>query len=457
MFGFLKPGRCDRQYRQVYAAYCSHQRQRYGALASIFTSYEAVFMYLLSIDDGLCAAPAKSTPTCCRFRNDWANHWGIDREVADVCSAVALVLARVKLEDDCRDAFGFVARPLAFFFHKPFREASRFLEKVRPGFNEELASYIEKHLQMEKEGFVATSIDGLKKYAAPTAAAFELVFETLAVTCAKRQPKHVDVELFRRVGSLVGSAILISDCMFDFHRDQQSGAFSPLPSRRYLSVAKSAALACVSEAGWLLSDRFESERFESERFEDERYKNDRPMGFASCRVLRNAFHVVNRFRFDKAAEERTESLGFQTKRMIRFASFNRSGVCDCGGDCCGELCCSGCDGCCEIGMCCDADQGNASCCSPTPCDICCIEPRRSAKKSSGLQAKKTSGDISDDSANSLVGRKASVTSSLRPFGVVKLDGEEMAAKLMSGHADVGEEVVIVGRGAFGFLVEPVRK
>jgi membrane protein implicated in regulation of membrane protease activity len=74
-----------------------------------------------------------------------------------------------------------------------------------------------------------------------------------------------------------------------------------------------------------------------------------------------------------------------------------------------------------------------------------------------LQAKKTSGDISDDSANSLVGRKASVTSSLRPFGVVKLDGEEMAAKLMSGHADVGEEVVIVGRGAFGFLVEPVRK
>ncbi len=41
MFGFLAPARQHREYRQVYAAYCSHQRQHYGSLASIFTSYEA--------------------------------------------------------------------------------------------------------------------------------------------------------------------------------------------------------------------------------------------------------------------------------------------------------------------------------------------------------------------------------------------------------------------------------
>ena len=82
MFGFLRPG-CDasrgRRYRQVYAACCAHQRGNYGALATLFNSYEAIFLYHLAIESGVCGAPDASTPTCCRFRSDVGNRWNVDQ------------------------------------------------------------------------------------------------------------------------------------------------------------------------------------------------------------------------------------------------------------------------------------------------------------------------------------------------------------------------------------------
>ena len=78
MFGFLSPGCRDVRYRQVYAAYCAYQRHEYGVLSSPFTSYEAIFLYLVAVEMGAAEPTSSCTPTCCRFRSDSTNRWNLD-------------------------------------------------------------------------------------------------------------------------------------------------------------------------------------------------------------------------------------------------------------------------------------------------------------------------------------------------------------------------------------------
>ncbi len=66
------------------------------------------------------------------------------------------------------------------------------------------------------------------------------------------------------------------------------------------------------------------------------------------------------------------------------------------------------------------------------------------------------GGIAPDAevvTDSLIGRTALVTTPLRPFGQVLIDGRHYEARLDFGFADVGASVVVVRRAEFGLAVE----
>lgn len=58
-------------------------------------------------------------------------------------------------------------------------------------------------------------------------------------------------------------------------------------------------------------------------------------------------------------------------------------------------------------------------------------------------------------AQTLIGKEATVVSSCRPGGQIRIAGEIWAARCSTG-ADTGETVTVVGRDGLTLLVEPAR-
>ena len=431
MFGFFAPPRRRPRYRQVYAACCSHQRQLYGTAASVFHSYEAIFLYLLALEAGACEAPAPQTPTCCRLRNDWANHWNLDRELADFCAAFAMLLARTKLEDDKRDSRGFAASLANRILRKAFAKTKDYFEARCSDLLQNVSQCIEQHVALESDRFVSRNPDELLRYAEPTANAFGHVFEAFGMLCKVRQ-SQIDVAKFRQIGCGVGATILVSDCMFDFEKDRKRGEFTPLCSRSDQAMAKSLAISLAADLGWSVAEIGNAERS------------------LACDVVTRGFKRIERFQIETPAEHRAKPFAIWPRRPTLVT--NRAGDCDCGCDCCCEGCTACGSGDCDIG-CCDGDGENDFSCLRPSCDLICP-----CDDGSLCQRKKRNAvdePFSVDVIDPLIGREATVASPMKPTGFICVedDDKQIPAQLESGYAQQGDRVVILRKGSFGYIVK----
>ena len=423
MFGFLRPGCLSQQnhrtYRQVYAAYCSFQRQRYGTVASLFTSYEAVSLYILGISTGAYGPICDSAPTCCRLRNDWDNKWKIDTEAAEFCSAFAMLLAAVKLEDDIRDTSwnlhpkSVAARSVSRLMRKPFADAKQYLNSVRSGMVEEIYQHIATHHDLEQSNESA----GLESYADPTAKAFAIVYDEFSQLLKRKTGKHTDLA---PIGFHVGRGIIFSDCLFDLSSDRKRGEFNPIRTATDKQTARQLALASLSAAGWQCLERSPQTLLPS--------------------VFQNAFQRVAAF----------DQLLPRRKRL----AFNRAGECDCGG----------CDCCCDAGggdagcdMCMGGADGDSNCF--TDCFSSCIGgsvngcPYDLCDCSNNKKTDKQPNEVVDLSRTTLVRRETAITvGPLNPSGVVMFNGKEHPAKSNGEFIEADREVTIVDSSPFGFVV-----
>lgn len=436
MFGFLRPGclapQTRTKYRQVYAAYCSFQRQRYGAVASAFTSFEAVSLYHLAIETGACETVNCSTPTCCRFRNDWNNHWQIDTEIAEFCAAFAMLLASVKLEDDILDtasplaAKSIAAKGISRLLRRSFVSAKRRMDKFRPGLVQNVQDLVANHHTLE----TSKNFDDFDQYAKPTADAFAVVYDAFADLLQQRTGRRINA---REIGFHIGRSILLADCLFDLQSDRKRGEFNPIRNKADGRQVRQLALASLSTAGWLSSELSSAE------------------DTLLPAIFKNTFRRVARLDDSNRA---TRS---------RFSALSRRGECDCdcgGGDCCCD--CGGGGGDVPGEICCNADGDNESCtnricCSGWSCDALCCEPSDRKKKSPrNLSAKKANPiEIPDpiQVPDTLVGKSATTVGPLNPSGVVSLEGVEHPAKSEGEFIESGVQVEIVKSTSFGLIVQ----
>ncbi len=448
MFGFLRPPCHTKSYRQIYAAICSHQRQQYGVVASVLISYEAVFLYQLAVDAGVVDPPAVDTPTCCRLRNDWANHWQLDRELADFCVAFAVVLAKTKIEDDVRDT-GYLHSHLAnYILKKSFRKSAQYFDRFQPELLSRLANLIEQHLRLEQTGWTGAVSD----YSRPTGEAFGLVFERFGKLCEQRSQVAI-AEEFRTIGLNIGRGILISDCLLDARKDQKSGAFNPIKTRSDAELAKPSSLTQFADAGWLC----------------DKVSIREPSG--SCQILRHAFDRIARF--DPAIPE----VRPHVRAIRRFAQL-RFGDCDCLGECC-------CEGCCQIGQggceACGAAGGqageaaggcsngcNGPACGPQNnpcqscfCDVClcpfdscvdCGESRKARRQQQANRDFKKNANGMPAGRDPLIGAEGVASVRLNPSGYVLINGQSHPAKSDGEWIDQHDPVIVVGSSNFGLVV-----
>ena len=461
MFGYLKlssASKCNskKRYRQVYAALCSWQRQKFGVRASILISYEAVFLYQLAVDAGLIDSPAENTPTCCKLRNDWPNHWQVNPKAAEFASAFAILLARIKIEDDIRDSGRWLARGGNWFWSKAFRQANQYFDNMDSRLIPEVNRLVDEHLALEQQRFSGSPED----YAAPTADAFGLIFKCFAGLILRERADKMrtfrgancdniaeKTDLFHRIGQSIGAGILLSDCVFDFQRDRRRGEFNPIQNPRQLLAYRQASLKAFSQAGW------DCEQLTADQAS--------PISeqVIATQILRFGFTRIDRF--NPAQETKRVENKFSAPRRLHQWSTLRSGFCDCD---CGGCDCGGCDGC-DGGGCCDggvpdggAVDGSSFMCMP---NICCCDPcapcdaflcdQKEPKKQPSIDSLKPESVMDADIEN-LTGV---ADCPLNPTGYVLVDGERYPAKTSGQFCDTGQQVRVLSKSSFGFVVEPI--
>jgi Family of unknown function (DUF5685)/NfeD-like C-terminal, partner-binding len=416
MFGFLRPGCYSRHYRQIYATYCAYQRQHYGVAASLFTSYEAVFMYLVAVEAGACAWPAATTPSCCRFRSDPTNRWGIDQELAGFASAVAMLLADAKLEDDIRDSRSLMARGLRAYLRRPIERALGELDRLQEGFCDGVREQVRRHLGFENARATTTLAD----YAVPTGRAFEMIFQLLQKLCSRRLHREISLQT---LGKAIGESILICDCVNDFRRDHLTGQFTPLRNIDQLKDAWRLGLKRLATAGWNCCDLFGEDR-------------------QTVRILGSVFR-----RFARRSMVESKS------RVWYRSAESRRGECDC-------LCdgCSGCDDCFSSADCCDG--------CVTACDVFnCIVNGSDGRYCQGCGGwGRTSADRRDKSKASqpppaddasitrLIGQQGQTLGDVDSIGIVELDGQIWPARTVHQSIAANRPIVVVGGNPFGLSV-----
>lgn len=442
MFGYLKLPRripCDakKRYRQVYASLCSWQRQTFGVRASILISYESVFLYQLAVDAGLINCPAENTPTCCRLRNDWSNAWRVNPDAAEFATAFAILLARVKIEDDVRDSGKWLARGGNWFWSKAFRQANQFFDGFDASLVPEIERLVDEHIALEQQPFVGSP----ENYAAPTANAFGLIFRSFADRLPGRSAEQVD--LFCKIGYAIGAGIVLSDCVFDFQNDQRRGEFNPIKNLNQLPAYQQAALQAFSQAGWDCEALAMENRLPVSS-PILKYSFDRIAGFSPTQVEKPAGKL-------------------RPDRRLRRWSTMRAGECDACCPC--EACCEcggGCDSCdcgggggeaCDLG--CGGDDNSAGCAGNfCCCDVCDCDSKK--RKNSALDKPfNTIASLKPDSVldADVVDLIGITDGPLNPSGYIVIEGERYPAKTNGEFIEQGKNVLVLSRSTFGFVVE----
>lgn len=450
MFGFLRAPFRQKQYRQIYAAICSYQRQKYGMLGSVLISYEAVFLYQLAVDAEVTSPPGATTPTCCRLRNDWANRWGVNRRLADFCVAFAVLLAKTKIEDDIRDSKSWLPRIAKWLLQKSFDHSSEYLGEILPELDSRMATLIQKHLALESSQFQGDP----EIYASPTGEAFGLIFGLFGELCEEIAPGKQLKRAFYEIGFEVGKGILISDCLLDLPKDQKRKEFNPIRNRSDFDSFQDAAMAAWSEAGWLAAGMTERS---SSRF--------------SLRVLKAAFERVDQICMHASDAEN------QRKPRLAKAWSLRYGFCDCPCDClcdgCGDCGCGNCGGDCGCGDAGGAGPDSSSCCGPSnpgdaPCAPCChsgtslcdvgcclVEGMIGQNSAQGSGQKSGSVEGAETKASKHwpeAGARGVAVTPLRPTGVIEMNGKRYPAKSEGDLIPNGTPIVIIRDDSFGFVV-----
>jgi hypothetical protein len=424
MFGFLKPACLGkdlfRQYRQVYAAFCAHHRQRYGVIPSAMISYEAVFLYLLAIETGACSSPASNTPTCCRLRSDPTNRWNLDRQLANFCSDFGMLLVGVKVDDDVRDSNSIGSRVASFLLERKSELARKRINEVCPGVIEQVDGLIAEHVRIEN----GTEVIGIEAYSRPTARSFGLIFAAFGEMCKQKSGRSV---AWFELGEEVGRSVLVSDCCFDWERDRRRGEFNPIRNAAEKTHATSYALRSLSHLGWRC--------LEVER--------ECKSGVLAS-VTMSAFNRVSELRF---SSEKVPT----AKLSLRSRLASRAGFCDCPCDC-GGCDCGGCDGC----DCGGADCGEGTDAGCLPCVDCCFCFGSDCGCPSSERRQKISRDDADIEIAEPKQMGIGITiGPLNPTGVVRIEDRDFPAKSQGGFVDDGVRVQVIGQEAFGVLVTPV--
>ena len=405
MFGFLRPETSEFDYRRIYAGCCSFQHRKYGLETLPFLSYEAVFLYVLAVDAGICARPAADTALCCRLRRSGTRIYQVDDRIAEFCAAFGLLLTSIKLDDDIRDGSSVLARFARWRLRRRLERAGAYFSQFDPGFQSRVQGFIDGHLALERSGRRWP----LDTYAEPTASAFAYLFGLYARHLGNGA---VEEDTAREVGAELGRAIILFDCAVDWHRDRRRGEFNPLTGASAVRKALHSCCCSLSAIGWRCANEFGGDSL-------------------SAAVVRAVFDRVARRNRD---HRRTQSR--VSKSRPRWA---RAGDCDCACDA------GGCDGC--------------DCCSPAGCavDACvdCWWP--CADRSSRRAEEHESSTEPESPATSTVqvGTRARTIAPLNPSGVVEIDGQQLPARTTWGWIDSDQLVEVIESTGFGVVVKPV--
>lgn len=419
MFGFLRGGRDNTVYRQVYAGCCRFQHARFGVCTLPLLSYEAVFLYLLAIDAQRCLRPSDQQATCCRLRRSSDRLHQVDPRFAEFASAFGLLLASIKLEDDIRDDRSLLARMALWKLRKPIDWALTYFAGFDAGFRLRISQHIEQHLDLERGGASLT----MEQYAQPTADAFGYVVG-LYQQLLGGPPRDGRLS---ELGSAIGRAIICFDCATDWRLDRRRGRFNPLPDQAAVDQAFLDSQRELSRLAWHCCQDFGPQA-------------------VSASVAGASFRRVEQRA--RRASVATESTGNKNTRRSR-KGIARKGDCDCDCDpsCCHLPSCSDLP-CCEFD--CPIlrrDTPGSFCPDICPCDCCCDCDSRQKKgeQQAAPQAVQRASRVG------LVGRSVGP---LNPTGVVEIHGMRCSAKTDIGWIDDDTVVEVIREEAFGVVVRP---
>ncbi len=248
MFGFLNPRPHTPDYRRAYARVCQHQRANFGVRSLPFHSYEAVFLYQLALDLGAFPAAAMPHVRCCRLAKPANLHRAADAAVGQFCGGVGVLLASIKLDDDVRDAKGFITRlsrrAVAWALRRKIHAARAMFADLDPRFAANVRQLIADHHRLEQLGEPIS----VEEYTEPTANAFGYVFSRMA----KLNGLGAHENLLMAVGRHVGAALIAFDCAVDWRRDRRRGEFNPLPDEDAVHAAMVFCLSRLRQAETLI-------------------------------------------------------------------------------------------------------------------------------------------------------------------------------------------------------------
>ncbi|MFO0940714.1 MAG: DUF5685 family protein [Pirellulales bacterium] len=242
MFGFIRGDRGDKQYRTLYARACQAHFTNNGRIASVFHSFEAVFLFALACDLGLIEAPRDRDPTCCKLRRRFKVAEQ-EMEIGRFCSAFAMLLVKIKLQDDWQDDRSLVSRIGLKIFRRPIREALSYFQSLDPQFGERIETILDDHQALERQ---PASLIELDQYQAATRKGFGYMFNLFA----RRWLDEDRVVAVEQIGQRLGEAIIAFDCAVDWKNDQRRKRFNPLRNARQVRQAllsSSRSLLCAAD------------------------------------------------------------------------------------------------------------------------------------------------------------------------------------------------------------------
>lgn len=220
MFGLMKPKVPDLSYRSSYARCCQFQRRAYGIVSLPVLSYDAVFLYLCSIDAGLIPESLIPAQVCCRLRSEPGLLTAPDANIGRFCGAISVLLADTKLQDDARDKASITARFGRFVLRNSARRAVTFMSHLHPGFSALLTEWGDTQVAIEADRARLT----LGAFVGPTAHAVASV----AVMLPDSSTRPGLSDFLWSIGGYLGTATVAVDCALDWKDDMRTGNCNPV-------------------------------------------------------------------------------------------------------------------------------------------------------------------------------------------------------------------------------------
>ena len=240
MFGLMTPPVQDLNYRSVYSRCCQFQRRYYGIISLPLLSYDAIFLYLCSIDAGLVAESAIIPQTCCRFRREPSLDTAPDIDIGRFCGAISLILADTKFRDDLRDEGRLHSRLGRFVLAKPVERALKYFRGLDESFQALLEEWTADQVEVESNRRELT----MEEFVKPTARAFAHIARMMPG--AKGRIGFQD--FLETLGKHLGVATVATDCALDWQEDLKTGNCNPVKNDFQAATTAHLAVSTLHEA-----------------------------------------------------------------------------------------------------------------------------------------------------------------------------------------------------------------